>query len=32
MKVAVVGSRTFDDYSRLKTVLDGLKISTIVYL
>jgi len=30
MKVAVVGSRTFNDYRRLETILDGFKISTIV--
>jgi hypothetical protein len=30
MKIAVVGSRTFNDYSRIKAVLDGFNISTIV--
>ena len=30
MKVAVVGSRTFSDYNKLKAVLDGFNISTIV--
>ena len=30
MNVAVVGSRTFDDYQILKQVLDELKISKII--
>lgn len=30
MKVAVVGSRGFDDYGRLKAVLDGFNVTTIV--
>ena len=30
MKVAVIGSRGFDDYERLKKVLDTLPITTIV--
>ena len=30
MKIAVVGSRSFDDYNRLKVVLDRLKPSTII--
>lgn len=30
MKVAVIGSRTFDDYNRLKRILDLYPISVIV--
>lgn len=30
MKVAVVGSRTFNDYNKLKTTLDSIGISIII--
>ena len=30
MKVAVIGSRTFNDYNRLKRILDIYPITTIV--
>jgi hypothetical protein len=30
MKIGVVGSRTFENYERLKTILDGFKPTTIV--